>query len=135
MSYICDVRGPDKLESMCKLILYWKSNSKTEIGFYGIDQKKNTRLSDDEINIHNCRIVIESLWIDQFVNLSYDSITSDIPRDILDNSDENNAEDDEVNDSGNNKRAGKGDYDYDIDDVLGMDDSDNNDDNYNDNEK
>jgi len=41
----------DKLESMCKLILYWKSNSKTELGFYGIDQKKNTRLSDDEINI------------------------------------------------------------------------------------
>ncbi|GBC39627.2 ribonuclease H-like domain-containing protein [Rhizophagus irregularis DAOM 181602=DAOM 197198] len=161
----------DKLESMCKLILYWKSNSKTELGFYGIDQKKNTRLSDDEINIRiaeafaedddeeyneeqastqrlttsgetipedNCRVVIESLWIDQFVNLSHDSITSeigDIPRDILDDSDENNAEDDEVDDSGNNKRPGEGDYDYDIDDVLGMDDGDNNDDNYDDNEE
>ncbi|PKB92069.1 hypothetical protein RhiirA5_446176, partial [Rhizophagus irregularis] len=68
----------------------------------------------------NCRIVIESLWIDQFVNLSHGSITSDIPRDILDDSDENNAEDDEVNDSGNNKKAGKGDYDYDIDDVLDL---------------
>ncbi|GET56207.1 ribonuclease H-like domain-containing protein [Rhizophagus irregularis DAOM 181602=DAOM 197198] len=144
----------DKLESMCKLILYWKSNSKIELGFYGIDQKKNTRLSDDEINIHiaeafaedddeeyneeqastqrlttsgetipedNCRVVIESLWIDQFVNLSHDSITSeigDIPRNILDDSNENNAEDDEVDDSGNNKRPGEGDYDYDIDDVL-----------------
>ncbi|GET57734.1 ribonuclease H-like domain-containing protein [Rhizophagus irregularis DAOM 181602=DAOM 197198] len=161
----------DKLESMCKLILYWKSNSKTELGFYGIDQKKNTRLSDDEINIRiaeafaedddkeyneeqastqilttsgetipedNCRVVIESLWIDQFVNLSHDSITSeigDIPRDILDDSDENNAEDNEVDDSGNNKRPGEGDYDYDIDDVLGMDDGDNNDDNYDDNEE
>ncbi|EXX57220.1 hypothetical protein RirG_209120 [Rhizophagus irregularis DAOM 197198w] len=161
----------DKLESMCKLILYWKSNSKTELGFYGIDQKKNTRLSDDEINIRiaeafaenddeeyneeqastqrlttsgetipedNCRVVIESLWIDQFINLSHDSITSEIgniPRDILDDSDENNAEDDEVDDSGNNKRAGEGDYDYDIDDVLGMDDGDNNDDNYDDNEE
>ncbi|GET62960.1 ribonuclease H-like domain-containing protein [Rhizophagus irregularis DAOM 181602=DAOM 197198] len=161
----------DKLESMCKLILYWKSNSKTELGFYGIDQKKNTRLSDDEINIRiaeafaedddeeyneeqastqrlttsgetifedNCRVVIESLWIDQFVNLSHDSITSeigDIPRDILDDSDENNAEDDEVDDSGNNKRPGEGDYDYDIDDVLGMDDGNNNDDNYDDNEE
>ena len=30
----------DKRESMCKLILYWKSNSKTELGFYGIDQKR-----------------------------------------------------------------------------------------------
>ncbi|CAB5350508.1 unnamed protein product [Rhizophagus irregularis] len=161
----------DKLESMCKLILYWKSNSKTELEFYGIDQKKNTRLSDDEINIRiaeafaedddeeynekqastqrlttsgetiledNCRVVIESLWIDQIVNLSHDSITSeigDIPRDILDDSDENNAEDDEVDDSGNNKRPGESDYDYDIDDVLGMDDGDNNDDNYDDNEE
>ncbi|GBC39259.1 hypothetical protein GLOIN_2v1786842 [Rhizophagus irregularis DAOM 181602=DAOM 197198] len=156
---------------MCKLILYWKSNSKTELGFYIIDQKKNTRLSDDEINIRiaeafaedddeeyneeqastqrlttsseiipedNCRVVIESLWIDQFVNLSHDSITSeigDIPRNILDDSDENNAEDDEVDDSGNNKRPGEGDYDYNIDDVLGMDDGDNNDDNYDDNEE
>ncbi|GET67095.1 hypothetical protein GLOIN_2v1786842 [Rhizophagus irregularis DAOM 181602=DAOM 197198] len=59
----------------------------------------------------------------------------DIPRDILDDSDENNAEDDEVDDSGNNKRSGEGDYDYDIDDVLGMDDGDNNDDNYDDNEE
>ncbi|GBC40872.2 hypothetical protein GLOIN_2v1786842 [Rhizophagus irregularis DAOM 181602=DAOM 197198] len=64
-----------------------------------------------------------------------ESEISDIPRDILDDSDENNAKDDEVDDSGNNKRAGKGDYDYDIDDVLGMNDGDNNDDNYNDNEK
>ena len=41
----------EKVESMCKMILYWKSNSKTELGFYGIDSKNNTRLSDDEINI------------------------------------------------------------------------------------
>jgi len=76
--------------------------------------------------------------IDQFVNLSHDSITSeigDIPRDILDDSDENNAEGDEVDDSGNNKRAGEGDYDYDRDDILGMGDGDNNDDNYDDNEE
>ncbi|CAB4425828.1 unnamed protein product [Rhizophagus irregularis] len=114
---------------MCKLILYWKSNSKTEHGFYGIDQKKNTRLSDDEINIRIAEAFAEdddeeytastqrlttsgetSLWINQFVNLSHDSITSEIgniPRDILDDSDENNVEDDEVDDSGNNKRAGE----------------------------
>ncbi|CAB5208314.1 unnamed protein product [Rhizophagus irregularis] len=109
---------------MCKLILYWKSNSKTELGFYGIDQKKNTRLSDDEINIHIAEAFAED--DDEEYNEKQAS-THD--------SDENNAEDDEVDDSGNNKRAGKGDYDYDIDDVLGMDDGDNNDDNYDDNEK
>ncbi|EXX62950.1 hypothetical protein RirG_156930 [Rhizophagus irregularis DAOM 197198w] len=154
---------------MCKLILYWKSNSKTELRFYGIDQKKNTRLSDDEINIRiaeafaenndeeyneeqastqrlttsgeiipedNCRVVIESLWIDQFVNLSYDSITRFLTRNStrLDSLGAL-AEDDEVDDSGNNKRAGKGDYDYDIDDVLNMDDGDNNDNNYDDNKE
>ncbi|GET56850.1 ATP-dependent DNA helicase pif1-like [Rhizophagus irregularis DAOM 181602=DAOM 197198] len=37
------------LESLCKLITYWKSNSKTELGYYGIDQRKNLS-SDDEIN-------------------------------------------------------------------------------------
>src|SRR3954464_13955826 len=49
----------DKLESMCKLILYWKSNSKTKLGFYGIDQKKNTCLSDDEINIYIAEVFAE----------------------------------------------------------------------------
>ena len=37
---------------MCKLITYWKSNFRTELGYYGIDQRKNVHLSDDEINIH-----------------------------------------------------------------------------------
>lgn len=41
----------ERLESMCKLITYWKSNFKTELGFYGIDQKKQTRLSNEEINL------------------------------------------------------------------------------------
>jgi hypothetical protein len=56
-------------------------------------------------------------------------------RDILDNSDENNAKSYEVDDSGNNKRAGESDYNYDRNDVLSMGDSDNNNDNYDDNEK
>jgi hypothetical protein len=41
----------DTLESMGKLISYWKSNSKTELGFYGMDNKNRTRLSDSDINI------------------------------------------------------------------------------------
>ncbi|POG61281.1 hypothetical protein GLOIN_2v1786842 [Rhizophagus irregularis DAOM 181602=DAOM 197198] len=76
------------------------------------------------------RGVIESLWIGQFVNLLHDSITSeisDISRNILDDSDENNVKGDEINDSGNNKRAGEGNYDYNIDDILSMDNGDNND--------
>src|SRR5437870_9127330 len=41
----------ETLESMCKLITYWKSNFKTEFGYFGIDQRKNVRLSDDKINV------------------------------------------------------------------------------------
>ncbi|CAB4418793.1 unnamed protein product [Rhizophagus irregularis] len=40
-----------RLESMSKMIMYWKSNAKSELGFYGIDQKKNTRISETELNI------------------------------------------------------------------------------------
>jgi len=36
---------------MGKMILYWKSNSKTELEFYRVDQKRNTCLSDENINI------------------------------------------------------------------------------------
>src|SRR5207248_10943848 len=68
----------ETLESMCKLITYWKSNFKTELGYFGINQRKNVRLSDDEINVriaeafketddndddHNCYVVIEPVWI------------------------------------------------------------------------
>ena len=31
--------------------MYWKSNSKTELGYYGIDSKYHTRLSDVDINL------------------------------------------------------------------------------------
>ncbi|PKC05399.1 hypothetical protein RhiirA5_420967 [Rhizophagus irregularis] len=137
----------DKLESMCKLILYWKSNSKTELGFYGIDQKKNTRLSDDEINIRIAEAFAEDdneEYNDERASTQRLTTSSEIiPEDnchvvienILDDSNENNAEDDEVDNSDNNKKAGEDDYNYKIDDVLGMDDSDNNDDNYDDNEE
>ncbi|CAJ0633139.1 2159_t:CDS:2 [Entrophospora sp. SA101] len=33
------------------MIMYWKSNAKTELGFYGLNNKKKTCLSDAEINI------------------------------------------------------------------------------------
>ena len=34
------------------MILYWKSNSRTELEFYELDLKKNTRLSIEDINKH-----------------------------------------------------------------------------------
>src|SRR3954451_21289681 len=113
---------------MSKMILYWKSNSKTKLEFYEINQKNNTRLSDEQINIYiaealaemdeeeysdeqistprittdgevipedNCRIIIESVWIDELVNLSHRLITNeigDIPSDMFD-SDENIGDD------------------------------------------
>jgi hypothetical protein len=141
------------LESMSKMILYWKPNSKTELGFYEIDQKKKTQLSDEEINIRiaeafaemdeeensvklsrltknsvvipedNCRVIIESLWIDKLVDLSYRLITDkigNIPMDIIDDSDENNMRDDDVNDGGAGMRIGEDDFDYDINDLTGV---------------
>ncbi|GBC37691.2 hypothetical protein GLOIN_2v1786842 [Rhizophagus irregularis DAOM 181602=DAOM 197198] len=105
----------------------------------------NTRLiSDDDINIRIAETFAEDddekyneeQASTQRLTTSGKIIPKTIAIDILDDSDENNAEDDKVDDSSNNKRAGEGDYDYDIDDILGiLDDGNNNDDNYDDNEK
>jgi len=139
------------------MILYWKSNSKTELEFYGIDHKKNTRLSNDDINLRvaeafagvddeeyddeqrlttsgevipedNCRVVIENTWIDKYIDLSHNLITSEIgniPIDILEYSDEDNTEDEEVGVGDNNMRVREGDFDYNIDDIIGRIDDDN----------
>jgi hypothetical protein len=40
----------NRLESMGKMIMHWKSNAKTELGFYDIE-KNNTRISETEMNI------------------------------------------------------------------------------------
>jgi len=163
----------ETLESMCKLIItYWKSNFKTELGYYGIDQKKNVRLSDDEISIRiaeafkeideeeeedlasthkftggeqipkdNCYVLIKPVWIENFIDLSHESIIKDIdvPKDIFDDFDENifnenmnnnnrvgNDEknnDDEKNNNGENK---KGVYDYNVDDLFDFGDEEEN---------
>ena len=148
----------DTLESMGKLISYWKSNSKTELGFYGINNKNHTRLSDSDINIQIaealgdddddcedpgsadntnttsrrtttsgelipediCYVLIEDLWIDKLVDLSHDLITQgigEIPGDIqddLDKEDDRSIVDNNVND----RRSGRGDFNYNIDDFL-----------------
>lgn len=153
----------ERLESMCKLITFWKSNFKTELGFYGIDQKKQTRLSNEEINLRiaeafaetdeeeydetppnprtidgeeipedNCIVLIEDVWIDKLVDLSHELITNeigDIPNDISYDSDEYETRDDERDDgAGDDSMSGKGDLDYDINDLIGDDDDDDDDD-------
>lgn len=48
----------DRLESMGKMIAYWKSNAKTELGFYGIG-KNNIRISESEMNIQIAEALAE----------------------------------------------------------------------------
>src|ERR1700722_20233518 len=152
-----------KLEVMCKMILYWKSNSKTELEFYGVDSIKNTRLSNDDINLRiaeafaemddeecsdeqrvttgceiipedNCRVVIESIWIDRYIDLSHNLITNEIgsiPADILEYSDEDDEDEEDEEDGmdeeevGVGDRDGVGDFDYDINNILGEIGNDN----------
>ena len=96
-----------------------------------MDEEENSaessRLTKNSVVIpeDNCHVIIESLWIDKLVDLSHRLITDeirDIPMDIIDDSDENNTRDDDVNDSGAGMRIGEGDFDYDINDLIGVDD-------------
>ena len=104
---------------MGKMITYWKSNAKTELEFYSIDQNKKIRINEAEINIRivkafaeaddgrdtsneisvppdNCIVLIENIWIEKLVDLSNDLITKkirDIPIDIMDDVDDDNIDD------------------------------------------
>jgi hypothetical protein len=49
----------NRLESMAKMIMHWKSNAKTELGFYGIE-KNNTRISETEMNIQIAEALAET---------------------------------------------------------------------------
>ncbi|CAB4411334.1 unnamed protein product [Rhizophagus irregularis] len=149
-----------RLESMGKMIMHWKSNAKTELGFYGIE-KNNTRISETEMNIRiaealaetndddddeydilsnessshqitvppdNCIVLIEDIWIDKFVDLSHDLVIKEIgkiPDDILDDSDDeyekiNDDDYDDDNDENDdeNESEGRGNFDYDVEDLL-----------------
>jgi len=48
---------------MGKLISYWKSNSKTELGFYGLDNKNHTRLSDTDIKYRLQKLLLMLMMI------------------------------------------------------------------------
>ena len=49
----------DRLESMGKMIMHWKSNAKTELGFYGVETN-GTRISDAEMNIRIAEALAET---------------------------------------------------------------------------
>ena len=49
---------------MSKMILYWKSNSRTELEFYELDLKRNTRLNMEDINIRIAEVFAEINDID-----------------------------------------------------------------------
>ena len=139
------------------MILYWKSNSRTELEFYELDSKRNTCLSIEDINIRiaeaftkmnniddddkcntetnsnnrvtindktipedNCRVIIEDMWIEKFVDLSHKLIIDrigDIPIDSDDDDDENYN-----NEIVSDTRVRKGVFEYDINNFLVTDD-------------
>ena len=141
------------------MILYWKSNSRTELRFYELDPKKNTRFSMEDINIRmaeifaemndiddddecnteinsnnrvtingetipedNCRVIIEDVWIEKFVDLLHKLIINrigDIPIDSDDSDDDDKNYNNEIV---NDTRVGKGVFEYDINDFLVTDD-------------
>ncbi|PKK61994.1 hypothetical protein RhiirC2_791023 [Rhizophagus irregularis] len=121
----------NKIKPIIQLRNFFKfMNSWIYSEFFKKTSTQRLTTSSKIISKNNCYVIIESLWIGQFVNLLHDSITSeisDISRNILDDSDENNVKGDEINDSGNNKRAGEDKYDYNIYDILSMDNGNNND--------
>jgi FMN-dependent NADH-azoreductase len=131
---------------MGKMITYWKSNAKTELGFYGIDQNKKIRIDKAEINIHiaeifaetddedednggdtsneisvppdNCIVLIENIWIEKFVDLSNDLITKEIGDIPIDVMDDDDIDD--INDDYERvpDNTDKGETDYNIDNLL-----------------
>ena len=128
------------------MITYWKSNAKTELGFYGIDQNKKIRIDEAEINIRiaeafaeaddededdggdasneisvppdNCIVLIENIWIEKFVDLSNDLITKEIGDIPIDVMDDDDIDD--INDDYERvpDNTDKGETDYNIDNLL-----------------
>ncbi|GBB92156.1 hypothetical protein RclHR1_19720002 [Rhizophagus clarus] len=154
----------ETLESMCKIITYWKSNARKEFGFFGQEMKNKPKLNEIELNKrvtealaetdntneeednefednssqpvrriingeiiphNNVVVLIESVWIENEIDLSNNLILKDIgniPKDLnddfIDNEKNNNEDivlmDDETIDDTN----GKGILNYNVDDLF-----------------
>jgi hypothetical protein len=98
----------NRVESMGKMIMHWKSNAKTELGYFGI-KNNNNRISEAEMNVRiaealaeidddgecdvlsneslpnqiivppdNCIVLIEDIWIDKYIDLSHELVLQEI---------------------------------------------------------
>ncbi|PKB95378.1 hypothetical protein RhiirA5_436839 [Rhizophagus irregularis] len=129
-----------RLESMSKMIIYWKSNAKSELGFYGIDQKKNTCISETELNVciaeafaevdndddhdenenllteTSVRQTINGETIPQIIEIV--KIPNDVLEDDIDESGDEGINVDDGDDGDESQREEKGVLDYDIDNLL-----------------
>ncbi|RGB23989.1 hypothetical protein C1646_773699 [Rhizophagus diaphanus] len=117
--------GVERLESMLKLITYYRSNASHEFAFYGKGTKRNSqKFSDSELNT----IINEALAERSELEEDDDEIALDVSQDIL-NGLENvrefpEEEGEEANDNvdGNNQNdnevAGRGILYYNVDDLA-----------------
>ncbi|GBB93725.1 hypothetical protein RclHR1_02220020 [Rhizophagus clarus] len=136
----------EKLESISKMITYWKSNAEKEFGFYGKENKDKLKLNAAELNKRvlealakpeefeeeiekvttdltdddNMIILIDNLWIEENIDLSNKLILEDIDEipedDLIDNMDNEYVEIPLINDESSIK--GKNIMEYDIDDLV-----------------
>jgi hypothetical protein len=101
----------------------------TEMNDIDDDDECNTETnSNNRVTINgetipedNCRVIIEDVWIEKFVDLSHKLIIDgigDIPIDSDDSDDDENYNNEIVDDT----RMGKGVFEYDINDFLVTDD-------------
>ncbi|GES84802.1 hypothetical protein GLOIN_2v1783329 [Rhizophagus clarus] len=117
----------EKLESMSKIITYWKSNAEKKFGFYGKENKDKFKLNAAELN----KRVLEALAkskefeekieeIEENVDLSNKLILEDIGKisedDLIDNMDNEYVEIPLINDE--SSIEGKNIMEYDIDDLV-----------------
>lgn len=70
--------GVERLESMSKMITYWKSNAEKEFGFYGKQSKNKPKLSEAELN----KRVFEALAEPEEFDEEVEEVTADLTDNI-----------------------------------------------------
>ncbi|CAB4411309.1 unnamed protein product [Rhizophagus irregularis] len=111
--------GIEKLESISKMITYWKSNAEKEFRFYGKQSKDKQKLNEAELN----KRVTEALAEVDDINQDNDEIekSTRILEDIgeiPDDADDDYIDDENVNTDGESRIEGKDIMNYDIDDLV-----------------
>ena len=104
--------GIENLESMCKMITYWKSNARKEFGFFDQETQKS-KLSDIELN----QIITESL-AEPDDNIDDDFEDNLVRRTAGGEIIPDNTVTVLIENISDNDNSGKGVLDYDINDLL-----------------